>query len=92
MEGVGLFYGHLVYFMPTGFIVWPFGILYRYLVYFFPFGYVVPITIWQPCVGLAPENFAENRSGGGGMHMQVFKGHTTSPTMVARFAVKVLRS
>jgi hypothetical protein len=39
---VGLFYGHLVYFVAFWSILWLFTI-------FFPFWYVVPRKIWQPC-------------------------------------------
>jgi hypothetical protein len=30
----GIFYGHLIYFMAIGCILWPFGIFYGHLVYF----------------------------------------------------------
>jgi hypothetical protein len=51
VEDVGKFYGHLVYFMAIGPILWLFGIFYGYLVHFFPFWYDVSRKIWQPCVG-----------------------------------------
>jgi hypothetical protein len=34
MDDVGMFYGHLVYFMAIWYILWLFGIFYGYLVYF----------------------------------------------------------
>jgi hypothetical protein len=49
MENIGLFYGHMVYFIAIWYIFWPFAILYGYLVYISPFWYVVPQKIWQPC-------------------------------------------
>jgi hypothetical protein len=42
MEDVGIFYGHLVYFVVILYILWLFGI-------FLPFWYVVPRKVWQPC-------------------------------------------
>jgi hypothetical protein len=34
METFGIFYGHLVYFMATWYVLWSFGIFYDHLVYF----------------------------------------------------------
>jgi hypothetical protein len=48
MEGVGIFYGHSVYFAVIWYILWPFSIIYGHLVHFFLFWYVVPRKIWQP--------------------------------------------
>jgi hypothetical protein len=48
MEIVGIFYGHMVYFMAIGNILWPFGTFHGQLVYFPPFWYVAPRKIWQP--------------------------------------------
>jgi hypothetical protein len=49
MEDVGIFYGHLDYFMAMSYVLWPFGMVCSFLVYFSPFWYVVPRNIWQPC-------------------------------------------
>jgi hypothetical protein len=38
MEDVGIFYGHMVYFIAIWYILWPLGIFYGYLVYFPRFG------------------------------------------------------
>jgi hypothetical protein len=38
MEGVGIFYVHLVYFTDIWYILWAFGIFYGRLVDFFRFG------------------------------------------------------
>jgi hypothetical protein len=37
MEDVGMFYGHLVYFVVIWSILWSFGIFYDHLEYIFPF-------------------------------------------------------
>jgi hypothetical protein len=42
MENVGIFYGHLVYFIAIWYTLWPFGILYSHLVYFIDIWY----TLW----------------------------------------------
>jgi hypothetical protein len=42
-----IFYGHLVYFMDTWYILWTFSIFCSNL---FSFWYVVPRKIWQPCL------------------------------------------
>jgi hypothetical protein len=49
MEGVGIFYGHLVYFTAIWYILWPFGIFVGSLVYFLLLWYVAAGKIWQPC-------------------------------------------
>jgi hypothetical protein len=49
MEDDGIFYGHLVHFTVSCYILWAFGIVRGNLVYFFPFWYFVPRKIWQPC-------------------------------------------
>jgi hypothetical protein len=49
MEGVGIFHGHLVYFMAIWYILWPYGIDYGYLLHCPQFWYVLPRKIWQPC-------------------------------------------
>jgi hypothetical protein len=36
MDGVGIFYDHLVYFTAIGNILWPFGIFYGHFGIFFP--------------------------------------------------------
>jgi hypothetical protein len=51
MEGVGLFYGHLIYFTVFCYILRTFGIARGNLVYLFPFWYFVPRKIWQQCGG-----------------------------------------
>jgi hypothetical protein len=38
MEDVGIFYGHLVYFMAILSLKWPFVVFYCHLVYFSRFG------------------------------------------------------
>jgi hypothetical protein len=55
MEDVGIFYGHLVYFMAIRFILWQFSIFYAHLVYFGVIWYICPVLvsctkkkIWQP--------------------------------------------
>jgi hypothetical protein len=37
---VGIFYAHLVYFMPIWYILWPFGIFYAHLTNLCPFGII----------------------------------------------------
>jgi hypothetical protein len=44
MEDVGIFYGHLIYFLAIWYIVWLFGL----------FWYIVPRKIWQPCLRNVP--------------------------------------
>jgi hypothetical protein len=44
---LGIFSGHLVYFVAIWYILWPLGIFYSYLVYFSSLGYVVPSKIWR---------------------------------------------
>jgi hypothetical protein len=41
VEDVGIFYGHLVYFMAIWYILWPFGIFYGHLVYFVAIWYIL---------------------------------------------------
>jgi hypothetical protein len=48
MKAVGIFCGHLVYFVAIWYIMWPFGICYGYLVSIFLFLYFVTRKIWQP--------------------------------------------
>jgi hypothetical protein len=61
MQDVGIFYGHLEYFIAIWNILWPFGKFYSHLVYFtdicdilgpfgtfFRFWYIVSRKIWQP--------------------------------------------
>jgi hypothetical protein len=48
MKDVGKFYGHLVYFTATAYILWPFGYIFGYFGVVFPFWYVEPRKIWQP--------------------------------------------
>jgi hypothetical protein len=57
-EDVGIFFGHLVYFIDIWYLLWTFGIFYGHLVYFMdiwyiitPLWYVVPRKIWQPRSG-----------------------------------------
>jgi hypothetical protein len=38
MEDVGIFYGRLVYFIATWYILWSLNTFYGFLVYFFRFG------------------------------------------------------
>jgi hypothetical protein len=45
MEGVGKFYGHLVYFMAIWYILWPFGIFYGHLVYLFVIWCIFPVLV-----------------------------------------------
>jgi hypothetical protein len=60
MQDVGVFYGHLVYFMDIWYILQLFDIFYGHLLYFVvcsfvhfsQFWYFVPINIWQPCRAL----------------------------------------
>jgi hypothetical protein len=40
MEDVGIFYGHLVYFMAIWSILWPSGSILRLLVYFMVIWYI----------------------------------------------------
>jgi hypothetical protein len=40
MEDVGIFYGHLVYFMDIWSILWTFGLFYGHLVYIY-YGHLV---------------------------------------------------
>jgi hypothetical protein len=57
MEDVGIFYGHLVYFMDIWstlhtaiwYTLWTLGIFCGNLVYFSMFLYIVLRKIWQPC-------------------------------------------
>jgi hypothetical protein len=48
MEGVGIFYGHLVHLTVFCYILCTFGIVCGNLVYFFTFWHFVPRKIWQP--------------------------------------------
>jgi hypothetical protein len=48
MEDVGIFYGHLVYFVVMWYILLSLGKFCGYLVYFFSFWYFLPRKIWQP--------------------------------------------
>jgi hypothetical protein len=41
IEDVGIFCGHLVYFVAIWYILWPFGIFYGYLVYFMVIWYIL---------------------------------------------------
>jgi hypothetical protein len=41
MENVGIFYGHLVYFMTIWYILRSFGLFYDYLVYFMTIWYIL---------------------------------------------------
>jgi hypothetical protein len=57
MEDVGIFYGHLVYFMTIWSSLRPFHLFNGHFVYVFcgnlvyisPFWYIAPSKIWQPC-------------------------------------------
>jgi hypothetical protein len=49
IDDVGLFYGHLIYFMPIWYILWPFGIFCGNLVIFTRVCKLYQ-KIWQPCV------------------------------------------
>jgi hypothetical protein len=40
MESVGIFYGHLFYFMAICSTLWPFGLFYGQLVYFMDIWYI----------------------------------------------------
>jgi hypothetical protein len=53
MEGVCIFYGHLVYFSSIWYMLGPFGMCVCQFNtnIFFPFCYVVPRKIWQTCHG-----------------------------------------
>jgi hypothetical protein len=52
MENVGIFNGHLEYFLAIYVVcilfVWPFGVVCGPLVYFSRFGMFGPRKIWQP--------------------------------------------
>jgi hypothetical protein len=41
MDGVGIFYGHFVYFTAIWYILRPFGVLYGHLVYFMDIWYIL---------------------------------------------------
>jgi hypothetical protein len=45
MEDVGIFYGHLSYFMGIWPILWPVGIFYAPLFYFIVIWYIFPILV-----------------------------------------------
>jgi hypothetical protein len=51
MVNVGIFYGHLEYFMGIWYNLWPFGIVCGHLLFFSQFGMLGPRKIWQPCLG-----------------------------------------
>jgi hypothetical protein len=53
MVNVGIYYGHLEYFMAIWYHLWPFGVLRGNLLYFSQFGMFGPRKIWQPW--LAPQ-------------------------------------
>jgi hypothetical protein len=41
-EDVGIFFGHLVYFIDIWYLLWTFGIFYGHLVYFMDIWYIIP--------------------------------------------------
>jgi hypothetical protein len=53
MEDVGVFYGHLVYFMAIWYIFWPFSIINGHLVYFLLFWYVLQRKSGNPELNLS---------------------------------------
>jgi hypothetical protein len=46
MEDVGIFFGHLVYFVAIWYILWPIGIFCGHLVYFVTIWYILWLGIW----------------------------------------------
>jgi hypothetical protein len=52
MDDVGIFYGHVVYFVDNWYILWKIRFILWSFDNFFPFWYVVPRKIWQPLFAL----------------------------------------